>query len=97
MRKVTRQAVQAFNENRNLSVSNTTVKADSTGTYMYLFGNLIARKVGNRVQVTLAGYNTNTTKERLNGLAGVSISQANFIPYFNGKEMDLYEWYQVES
>ena len=97
MRKVTEQIIRAFESGKNLRVSNSEVKANATGVYMYLFGNLIARRVGNRVQITMAGYNTNTTRERLNGLKGVSLCQRNFTPYLNGKEINPCEWYTVEQ
>ena len=67
-RKITTQAVRAFYENKNFKLANTEVHADSTGTYLYLWGNLIAKKCGQRVSISLAGYNTVTTRERLNGL-----------------------------
>lgn len=39
-----------------------------------------------RLYITNCGYFTNTTKERLNALKGVSIVQKNFIWYLNGIE-----------
>jgi len=68
MRNITEQATQAFFEGRNFKLSNTEVHADCTGVYLKLFGNLIAKRVGERVSVSLAGYNTSTTKERLRGI-----------------------------
>lgn len=94
-RQITEQAIAAFNSNRNFRISNTEVKADTTGTYLYLFGNLIARKVGNRVQVTLCGYNTATTRERLNGIYGVSCTTKKGQAYINGKPVSSTEWVQV--
>jgi len=35
--------------------------------------------------ITNAGWQSNTTKERLNGLSGVSIYQKNFQWFLNGK------------
>ena len=95
MRMITREACHAFENGENFYKSNTQVKADCTGVRMYLFGNLIAERVGERVRITLAGWNSATTRERLNGLRGVNISQKNFIPYLNGKEMDTKEFYQI--
>ena len=67
-RQITKEATRAFYNNENFKLSNTEVHADCTGTYLYLWGNLIAKKCGQRVSVSLAGYNTQTTRERLNGL-----------------------------
>ena len=93
MRDITFEAIQAFNNNKNFKKSNTQVKADTTGTYLYLWGNLIARKVGNRIQVTLAGYNTVTTRERLRGLCNCYTKKG--IPYINGKQVTSTEWVQL--
>ena len=95
MRKVTEQIIRAFESGKNLRVSNSEVKADATGVYMYLFGNLIAKKENNKLFITMAGYNTVTTRERLNGIKGVSLCQRNYTPYLNGKEIDSCEWYEV--
>ena len=94
-RQITEQAVNAFNNNKNFNLSNTTVSADCTGTRMYLFGNLIAEKVGNRIRVTLAGWNTPTTRERLNGLDGVSVTTKKGQAYINGKAVEDDAWVQV--
>jgi hypothetical protein len=94
-RQITEQAVRAFDNNREFHLSNTTVTVDDGVTKMYLFGNLIAKKENNKLYVTLAVYNTPTTRERLNGLSGVSICQRNFTPYLNGKEISSYEFYEV--
>ena len=68
MRNITEQATQAFFEGRNFKLSNTEVHADCTGVYLKLWDNLIAKRIGERVSISLAGYNTNTTKERLRGI-----------------------------
>ena len=43
----------------------------------------------------MAGYNTQTTRERLNGLPNVSLTQKDFTPYLNGEKIDTYEWYAI--
>ena len=68
MRNITELATRAFFNGDNFKLSNTEVHADCTGVYLYLFNNLIAKRVGERVSITLAGYNTLTTRERLNGI-----------------------------
>lgn len=88
MRKITNNAINAFLDGRNFKESNTEIKADCTGVYMYLFDNLIACRVGDRLQITTAGWNTPTTRERLNGLPNVSVTQKNWQLYLNGQPWD---------
>lgn len=97
MRQITAEACRAFEQNRIFRLSNTEVHVDTTGTRMYLWGNLIARKVGNRVQVTLAGYNTQTTRDRLNGLTGVTCTTHKGQAFINGKPVANDEWVQVSE
>ena len=73
MRKITEQAVQAFNNNQSFNNSNTSVEVNCEGTFLMLFGNTIAGNDSEGFWISLAGYNTKTTKERLNGLDDVSI------------------------
>jgi hypothetical protein len=87
-RQITENAVRAFLLGDNFKQSNTEVHADCTGVYMFLFGNMIAVRVGNRLQITTAGWNTTTTRERLNGLPNVSVTQRKGKLYLNGKEWD---------
>jgi ribosomal protein S17E len=90
MRKVTKEAVSAFNRNKSKVVDNTQIIANGAITGMYLFGNLIAEKNidSKTLKITNAGYFTNTTKERLNGLPGVSIRQKNRQWFLNGELWD---------
>ena len=65
MRKITRETATAFLKGRILYKDNTLVEIDG----MYLFGNRIAYwNTDSSVAITLAGHNTPTTRERLNGL-----------------------------
>lgn len=66
---------------------------------LYLHNNLIARKryendVLVSFEITNAGWQSNTTKERLNGLNGVSIYEKKGQWYLNGKKWDG-EWVNV--
>jgi hypothetical protein len=67
MRKVTEQIAHAFRAGRRLTVSNTA----TDGNTVTLHGNPIARKVGSRLEISLAGWPTNTTHERINGILRV--------------------------
>lgn len=85
MRKITQLAVDAFMRGENFKSGNTQVIASAAKTELYLHDNLIAMKtvmVG--VSITNAGYFTNTTKERLNGLPGVKIQQKAGQWFLNG-------------
>ena len=89
MRKITKQAVEAFNRNQNFNGDNTNVSICAGGIVrMYLHDNLIAEKFNGSLKITNCGWQTNTTKERLNGLPGVSISQVKGEWFLNGKSWD---------
>ena len=93
MRQITRQACQAFENGENFYLSNTRVENNA----MYLWGNKIAFKQDGKLFVSLCGYNTNTTRERLNGLTGVSVCSKNFTPYINGVEVSSFGVYEVNG
>lgn len=92
MRKITAQVTRAFLNGDNFKLNNTEViynEIDET-SYLYLFKNLIA-KLDHRTKeltITNAGWRSNITKERLNALPKVSITQKNWVWYLNGKEWD---------
>ena len=69
MRQITQQAAQAFKNGTRFSKDNTTVSMDDNVVRMYLHGNLIAEwELNKTLRVTLAGWGTPTTRERVNGL-----------------------------
>ena len=72
MRKISKLAARAFIEERKFSRDNTTVRSFPTiagkMTELYLHGNVIARKRGGKIHLSLAGWGTMTTRERLNTL-----------------------------
>jgi hypothetical protein len=87
MRKVTRESVNSFNNNVNFKSSNTEVVVTENSTKLVLHRNVIGiknRKTG-VVSVSTCGWNTPTTKERLNGLEGVRVNTKNFELFLNGK------------
>lgn len=88
--KTTAKAVNAFIQNRNFNSPNTNVIAYSDGKVsMYLFGNCIANKDEHgKITIRNCGWQTNTTKERLNGLPNVSIRQIKGEWYLNGEHWD---------
>ena len=93
MRKITQEAIRALLDKREFKKGNTQVKAyDAFGhknAYLFLHGNIIARYIHNDdLIITAAGWKTNTTKERLNGLPNVHIQQKNFEWFLNGELWD---------
>ena len=90
MRKITQEAKRAFDANLSFGGGNTQVIVTEDTTEMYLFGNKIAQKLGNRIEITLAGWNTTTTRERLSAFANVYTRQGQ--AYINGKAVSDYEW-----
>ena len=103
MRKITQQAVEAFESVRSFKSGNTQGRViPQTGggalVLLELHGNAIARHESwnGRTFITHAGWETRTTKERLNGLRGVSISQMNWDWYLNGKAWNG-EWIDPQT
>lgn len=91
MRKITKEAVEAFENGNKYSNSNTMVNDHG----YFLHGNKIAefeslnKNDGNRnINITLAGWNSNTTRERLNGLTGVRVTTKLGQAYLNGEKWD---------
>jgi len=84
MNKTTEQTCLAFERGEVKRVGNTF----TDGKRLYLFDNLIAEHRADGLHISNAGWFSKTTKERLNGLTGVSISQSRGKWYLNGKEWD---------
>lgn len=95
-RKITVEAVNAFMSARQFFKDNTTVTIEDEIVKLRLHGNLIAcREVGsNTIEVSNAGWFSTTTKERLNGLPGVSVCQRKGVWYLNGEEWNG-EWKKI--
>lgn len=98
MRKITKKAVDAFMQGRNFIEGNTAVSVGITGNvYLSLHGNNIAIRTNDgKLKITDANWQTKTTKERLNGIPGVSITQKDWQWYLNGEAwggelIDVYE------
>ena len=89
MRKITKEAVSAFLERKPFRKSNMSVEAYGNEFRLKLHGNSIASidELG-VLSVSNAGWSSNTTKERLNGIPGVHIKQKNWTWYLNGVEWD---------
>lgn len=91
MRKVSKNMIEAFLNAESFRQGNTEIKVLPNVTVMLLYGNEIAYKNNNpdkTISITNCGWFSNTTKERLNAIPGVSIQQIKGEWYLNGKEWD---------
>ena len=98
MRKITEAAIQAFLSGDEFSRDNTRVEvrpfkgATENSVVLVLYGNPIAcylESAGvSSLQVCDGNHQTNTTKERLNGLPGVRVHQKAGQWYLNGVAWD---------
>ena len=85
MRKITKEIVAAFMNHETKKIGN----SRTDGTTLYLHDNAIAKwDAEGRLWVTNAGWESTTTKERLNGIPGVSIYQKNYTWYLNDRPWD---------
>ena len=79
-RAITESICNAFENRQKMTMSN----SHTDGNVLYLHGNAIARFTEDGdLEISNAGWTSNTTKERLNGLRGVSIHQRNFQWFLN--------------
>lgn len=91
MKQITMEAVYAFENARRFKKGNMSVEVLPNVTVMKLFGNAIAYLYNDperTLSITSAGWFTKTTKERLNGLKGVRITQHKWDWYLNGELWD---------
>ncbi len=88
MRKITEDAIRAFRNGRPFKRGNTEVKITGKLRQLMLHGNTIAVLEPSGLFITSAGWETTTTKERLNGLPNVHIVQKDFQWFLNGELWD---------
>ena len=103
MRKIERQMCEAIKENKDLKIANTQVITYTNSSDVYLHGNLIARIGETWIELFDGGWQSNTTKSRLNailkefGMDGEKVFAKNFdwfvqyngspIPFFSGMRL----------
>ena len=103
MRKIEQQMNNAIQNNLNWQSANTAVTFDeeSNVSTVFLHGNLIAEVDDNGIKLFDGGWQSNTTKSRLNailtehGIAGEGVFQKNFewfIRLYNGTEFFVTEF-----
>ena len=91
MRTITQQAISHFNNATIFNTANTAVEVLPNVTILRLHGNAIAYRYNNperTLSITNCGWFSQTTKERLNAIDGVSISQKAGKWFLNGQEWD---------
>ena len=104
MRKVSKQIATAFVKGQKACISNTM----TDGQAVYLHGNKIAERREDGVWMTLAGWGTLTTRERLNTIADAMGSEWGFCQRNGGQylcrwnrdkqelvEISNYEWVKI--
>src|SRR5210317_126082 len=90
MRKVTEQIKQAFERRESKKIGNTR----TDGNTVWLHGNaIVKRDLDGLVRWSLAGWNTPTTRERVNGIANAGVFQFKFKPVLNGQVIDSSDWF----
>lgn len=92
MRKITTDICAAFLNREKKTKDNTR----TDGTTLYLYDNAIAEWRDDGLYITHAGWPTVTTKERLNGIEGVSIGQQKGVWYLNGHKWSG-AWVKVDG
>jgi hypothetical protein len=97
MREITSKTSAAFEAGRPFRNSNTAVTVSDQGVTLLLHGNPIARRnvYGGRLEINLCGWNTPTTRERLNGLSGVSVNTRKGELFLNGARIPSMGWVAV--
>jgi hypothetical protein len=83
-RKITKQIVGAFLRREPKRSRNTV----SVGEALYLYGNKIAEWRGGELWISTAGWNTVTTRERLNALPNVRVNMKRYELSLNGYRWD---------
>lgn len=96
MSKTHQKVIEAFLQGKSAKISNT----QTNGKELFLFGNCIARRYGDDMQVTTSGWNTATTRDRLNMLPNVWVRcrKGNLQINFQSKWQDWDgEWINIEK
>ncbi len=90
MRKVTQLIKKAFDNGTSLKVGNTR----TDGQTVWLHGNaIVKRDADGLVRWSLAGWNTPTTRERVNGIVNAGVFQFKFEPVLNGQVINSSDWF----
>jgi hypothetical protein len=96
MRNITSKAIAAFKSAKNFKSGATQVVADEFKTTLLLHGNEIARLTMGGLEINLCGWNTPTTRERLNGLPLVRVNTKQGQAFLNGNPIPSIGWVKVD-
>jgi len=92
MNKITEQIKNAFEQGKSLKVGNTR----TDGKTVWLHGSpIVKRDFDGLVRASLAGYNTQVTRERVNGITGLCFRQKKGKAVLNNQEIDPSDWFAV--
>ena len=104
MKKIEKAMCEAVNAQKSWKSGNTEVRvrksiSGNIEVAVYLFGNKIMEQYEDgdgKVEMffSLAGWNTNTTRSRLNAL-GIEVRQKKGEPMWNGGRINPYGWYDA--
>lgn len=97
-RKISELAAFAFQNNTEFSQGATAVLKSRDGRItMLLHGCVIARIENGVTSVTLAGWPTPTTRDRLNAIDGVTVKQSKGVQYINDKAVGDFSWVVIRG
>ena len=89
-RKIEKLAREAIKAGKDFKRDNTEVICFTNGDWdLLLHNNLIAKKHGENITVTFAGWQTPTTKSRLNNVIGCCFFQNDWTLYHGTKEVEI--------
>ena len=89
MRKITKESIKAFYNREPFKKSNMIVENKEGKTYLKVFDNVITiLDEVNELFITTSGWNSVTTRERLNGLSGVRLRTKKEQLYLNNIPWD---------
>lgn len=91
MRKVTSQIAAAFKSGKGRTIGNTRTDGQS----VWLHGNKIVERRSDGVYFNACGWNTPTTRERINGITGAGLHQVNHELKRNGEDQNETGWHKV--
>jgi len=92
MRVVTKTIKAAFENGVSKTVQNTR----TDGKSVFLFGNEIIKRENGKVMFSLCGWDSPTTRERINGIVGARLYTTNGVTTISGKAVDIHKWHEVK-
>lgn len=85
---------KAFEQGKSLKVKND----ETDGKTVWLYGHaIIKRDPDGLVRWSLAGYNTKTTRQRVNQIVNAGVHQVKGEPVLNGQVIDPSDWFAVRG